>query len=136
MRLLARISPARRLKTGVAIPAIFLATQASFAHGPEMPIARRDDLQVAGLLAISVVVGMLWQWYSPRAVGDRLIGPALAVAALPILTIFMPGETTCRPWSLIALVGLGAGVVIADMWQRIHASRSKSAAQLEDDVPR
>ncbi len=101
-----------------------------------MPVARRDDLQVAGLLAISVVVGMLWQWYSPRAVGDRLIGPALAVAALPILTIFMPGETIFRPWSLMALVGLGAGVVIADMWQRIHAGRSKSAAQLEDDVPR
>lgn len=135
MASLARVSPARRLKTGIAIPVLFLATQCTFALGPETPMARHDDLEMAGLVAISIVVGMLWQWYSPRAVGDRLIGPALAVAAVPILTIFVPGETIFRPWTLLAIVRLGAGVVIADMSQRIRASRSKPAPGLEQGPP-
>jgi hypothetical protein len=127
MPVLDRISPTRRLKTGVAIPAVFISTQISFAPGPEIPVSHGDRLPTAGVLAISIVIGLLWQWYSPRAIGDRLIGPALVVAAIPILTVLMPEEMTFRPWTLLAMMGVGAGVVIADMWQRIRTSRAESS---------
>jgi hypothetical protein len=121
MPVLDRLSPTRRLKTGVVIPAVFIATQTTFVPGPDIAVSRDDQLWTAGLVAAGILTGLLWQWYSPRHIGDRLIGPALAVAAIPILTALLPGEMTFRPWTLEAFVGVGAGVVLADMWQRSRA---------------
>jgi len=88
-----------------------------------MQLVRRDELAFAGLMAGGILVGFLWQWYSPRPVGDRLVGPALLMLVLPILFLLPMGELHFQPGLLLCGAGIGGGVVLADLWHRIRATR-------------
>jgi hypothetical protein len=123
MALLDRISPERRRKTGVVIPVVVLAAIMLFTPGPDVAVDRRDQLWMAGLTAVGIVTGALWQWYSPRNLGDRLIVPASGVIALPIIAVIAAGEMSYSAWILQAGLGVVAGVVVGDRWQRIREGR-------------
>jgi hypothetical protein len=62
-----------------------------------MQLARRDQLLLAGLLPAGLLVGLLWQWYSPRPVGDWLVGPALFTVIMAILFTLPVGQLDFRP---------------------------------------
>ena len=117
-----RLSPETRLKTGWLIP-VAAGIVAQNVPGPDMQLPRRDELLLAGLLTAGVLVGILWQWYSPRAVGDRLLWPALSTAGAAILFVLPGGETHFRPALLLFGVGIVTGVVLTDLW---HPTRGQS----------
>jgi hypothetical protein len=124
-----RLSPETRLKTGWLIPAAAGAAAQIFAPGPEVLVARRDQLVFAAFLAAGLLVGLLWQWYSPRSVGDRLVWPALCTVMAAFL-FALPGELVFRPALLLCGVGIIAGVVLTNLRQtaRGHSRDGSSSA--------
>jgi len=124
-----RASAETRLKTGWLIPvAAGLALQIH-ASVPEMPLGYGDQVLLAALTFGGVLIGVPWQWYSPRPVGDRLVRPAFLMLLSPILFLLPTGEWSdgsssevhFRPGFLMLGAGIVAGVVLIDLWQRHRA---------------
>lgn len=129
MLLRERLSPETRLKTGWLIPVAAGTAAQIYMPGPEVQVARRDQLLFAGFLAAGLLVGVLWQWYSPRPVGDRLVLPALFTVMAAFL-FALPGELVFRPALLLCGVGIIAGLVLTDLRQtaRGHSREGSRSA--------
>jgi hypothetical protein len=121
-----RVSAETRLKTGWLIPVVALSTLRTFASIPEMPLGSRDEMLLAALAIGGVLIGALWQWYSPRPIGYRLVLPALLFLLSPVVLLVPLGEVRFQPGLLIFGANIVAGVVLVDVWQR---NRALGAAQ-------
>lgn len=118
MRLRERLTPENRLKTGWIVPSSALSAVQTYAPGPGMLVAGPDRLLFAGLLAGGLLLGVFWQCYSPRPLGERLVLPALLTAiAAVLLALPMGGEPAVRPSQLLCGVGIVSGLVLTDFWQ-------------------
>jgi len=123
MLLRERLSPETRRKTGWLIPVVAGTAAQIYTPGPEVQVARQDQLLFAAFLAAGLLVGVLWQWYSPRPVGDRLVFPALFTVVAAVLFVLPSDEVVFRPALLLGGVGIIAGVVLTDLW---HTARGHS----------
>lgn len=117
-----RLPPEVRLRTGWLIPVIAGVAAQLYLPGPRVQVAHGDQFLFAGLLAGGLLVGFLWQWYSPRPVGDRLVGPALLTVFTAVLFVLPMDELDFRPGLLLCGVGIIAGVVLTDLW---HSARGR-----------
>ena len=118
MAVLERITAETRRKTGALIPVVLLTAQTWWVPGPPLMMPRSDELRSAALIALGVTAGALWQWYSPRPIGDRLVYAPAMLALLPLVLLLVPGDWTFRPWTAEVLLAIAAGVVMIDVVQR------------------
>ena len=88
-------------------------------------VGRTDQLWFGSLGLAGVVVGALWQWFSPRPLAERFL---LAAAVFPLGCIFillpLGGEWVARQHILFSGLGMAAGLVLTTWWQRVRAARS------------
>jgi hypothetical protein len=125
-----RLSAETRLKTGWLIPSVAGLALQIHASVPEMPLGYGDQVLLAALTFGGVLVGVLWQWYSPRPIGNRLVAPAFVILLSPILFLLPTGEWSdgsstelhFRPGFLMFGAGIVAGVVLMDLWQRYRSA--------------
>ncbi|NEA34775.1 hypothetical protein [Streptomyces sp. SID13031] len=118
-----RVSPEMRLKTGWLIPAVigFVLSQ-FFSDSVQDPLSQSDRIAMSVLSLAGVLGGVLWQWYSPRDLAERLAFPATVGVAVTVILILPIGEPSggAANYSYLYPVGLIAGLVLATRWKQIH----------------
>ncbi|MEV8378069.1 hypothetical protein AB0P21_35345 [Kribbella sp. NPDC056861] len=73
MSVLEKVSPETRRKTGWLLPVVLTVAVENHARGHAQVIERSEQLWLGGLGLAGVVAGVLWQLYSPRDLGERLL---------------------------------------------------------------
>jgi hypothetical protein len=124
MKVLERVTPETRLKTGWLFPAITGYVLSHFTRGgAERVISDPDQIGMALFTLIGLLAGVLWQWYSPRDLAERLSVPA-GLTVVTIVVFMLPlGELVSRGPSYFYLfpIGLIAGLVLTTRWQQLRA---------------
>ena len=123
MSLLERESPEAWRKTGWILPVGVASGITAFGPDGGTPVSRPDQLWFGGLILAGLAVGVLWQWFSPRNLADRLALPAGAFVAAGILYLLpFAGEVTAGPWYWLWFAGgVLAGLVLTTGWQQLRA---------------
>lgn len=123
MSVLERVSPEVRRKTGWILPVGLASGISTFGPDGGTAVSRHDQLWFGGLILAGVAVGVLWQWFSPRNLADRLALPAGALVLAGIFFLLpLGGEVTAGPWySLCFAGGVLAGLVLTTGWQQLRA---------------
>ena len=123
MSVLERVPPEVRRKTGWILPAAIGFVLSGIVPGTETPISQSERLG-SGLLALAgTLAGVLWQWYSPRDLAERLSYPA-GVTILLAVVFMVPGVELTQHGPAYAYwfpVGSIAGLVLTTRWQQLRA---------------
>lgn len=94
MSVLERVSPEVRHKTGWILPAAIGFVLSAIVPGTETSISQSERLG-SGLFALAgTLAGVLWQWYSPRDLAERLSYPAGATILVTVVFMAPGGEVT------------------------------------------
>ncbi|WP_020386336.1 hypothetical protein [Kribbella catacumbae] len=124
MKIRERVSPETRLKTGWLFPAIASFVLSEFTTGGvEKVISRTDQVGMGVFTLIGILTGVLWQWYSPRDLAERLSVPAGLLVLVVVLSMLPFGEMVSRGPDYFYLfpLGLVAGLVLTTRWQQLRA---------------
>jgi hypothetical protein len=122
MSVLEKISAERRRKTGWLFPVILTVAVENHARGAAQTIERSEQLWLGGLGLAGVVAGVLWQLYSPRDLGERLLFAAGVFVLISILLLVpVGGEVVEADRSLFVWIGVISGLVIATRFTRREA---------------
>ena len=124
MSVLERVPAEARLKTGWLIPAVTGAVLSSlFPGGAEVTISQSERLSSALFMAVGLLAGVLWQWFSPRDLAQRLVYPA-GLAIVVAVVFMVPGADLTRHgpdngyWFPLGLI---AGLVLITRWQQLRS---------------
>src|SRR5688500_15078335 len=124
MKVRDRVSPETRLKTGWLFPAIagFVLSELS-TGGAEKVSSRAAQVGMAAFTMVGLLAGVLWQWYSPRDLAERLSVPAGLIVLVVVLSLLPFGEAVSRGPDYFYLFPLGilAGLVLTTRWQQLRA---------------
>lgn len=121
MKVLERVSPERRLKTGWIIPVAASAMVSNHLPGDREMVERAEQLWQGGLGLAGVAIGLLWQWYSPRELAPRLFVAAAAFVCLSILQLLpIGGGWFSADRQLYLGLGVVSGLVLASWWKWLH----------------
>jgi hypothetical protein len=124
MSVLEKVSPETRLKTGWLLPVIigFVLSEVFQGNG-DKAISESDRAGMGALLLASVLTGVLWQWYSPRDLAERLAFPAGATVLIFVLFMLPIGEVTSHgpDYGYLFPLGMIAGLVLSTRWQQLRA---------------
>jgi hypothetical protein len=122
MSLLERISAETRRRTGWVVPVGVGVLVSGIAPDSGELIERTAQLWYGGLGLAGVLAGVLWQWFSPRPLADRLfIAAAGFVLLCAFLLLPLGGEWRQDRYGLYFCLGAIAGLVLASWWQRVRA---------------
>jgi hypothetical protein len=123
MSVLERVSARTRRRTGWILPVAVGSAISAFGPETGAAVSRSDQLWFGGLILCGVVVGVLWQWFSPRNLAERLALPAGALVLAGIFFVVpIAGEVSVRPaYPLWFGGGVLAGLVLTTRWQQLHA---------------
>jgi zinc transporter ZupT len=118
MSVLEKVSPEVRRRTGWLLPVAIFVGLGIYLPDESGSVDRAQQLWMGGLGLAGVLVGMIWQWFSPRQLADRL---ALAAGAFVVVAILMlvplAGEWTRHDQQLSFGLGVISGLVIANWWK-------------------
>jgi peptidoglycan/LPS O-acetylase OafA/YrhL len=119
MALLERVPVEARRRTGWILPIAVASLIGEFVPESERVIGQTERLWSGGLTLAGLAVGLLWQWYSPRDVAERLLFPSGALVVFAVI-FMLPGEwTTSSPdFGFWFPFGVVAGLVLMGRWQR------------------
>ncbi|MEV6414646.1 hypothetical protein [Kribbella sp. NPDC051718] len=124
MSVLEKVPLEVRRKAGWLIPAITGCILTSlFPGGAETTISQSERLSSGLFAAAGVLAGVLWQWFSPRDLAQRLTYPA-ALAILVAVIFMVPGGDLTRHgpdngfWFPLGLI---AGLVLMTRWQQLRS---------------
>ncbi|MFI5713686.1 hypothetical protein [Kribbella sp. NPDC051620] len=123
MSVLEKVSPETRRKTGWLLPWGIGAVLSLVVTDADKVLSRSDRLGMGALALAGLLGGVLWQWYSPRDLAERLAFPAGATILIAVLLMLPIGEaSTAGPdYSYWFPLGLIAGLVLATRWQQLRA---------------
>jgi hypothetical protein len=123
MSVLERVSPEVRRKTGWILPAGIAAAIGTFGPQTETQISLSEQRWIGALILGGIAVGVLWQWFSPRNLADRLALPAGTMILAGIFFLLPIGDepTFQMPYPLWFAGGLLAGLVLTTGWQQLRA---------------
>lgn len=124
MKVLERVTPEVRLKTGWLLPAFAGFLLSAFSTGgPEEVISRSNEVGMGVFTLVGLLAGVLWQWYSPRDLAERLSFPAGLTVLASVVFMLPFGETTGRgpDYSYMFPIGIVAGLVLTTRWQQLRA---------------
>lgn len=120
MSVLDRVSAETRRRTGWILPvAIGWLIDQVLPETAEQAISQSERLWTSGMALAGFAVGLLWQWYSPRDITERLRYPAAGTMALAVI-LMVPGDwsTNTPPFALWFPLGIVAGLVVMTSAQR------------------
>lgn len=123
MSVLERVSAETRLKTGWLIPAVIGFVMSDLFPGyVGDSLSQSDRIGMGALSLAGLLAGVLWQWYSPRDIAERLALPALAGVVVAVIMILPIDEETggAASYGYLYPIGLIAGLVLSTRWQQIH----------------
>lgn len=123
MSVLQKVSPEVRRRTGWLLPWGIGAVLSAIVTDTEKVISRSDQIGMAALAAAGLLAGVLWQWYSPRDIAERLAFPAGMTILLAVLFVLPIGEvSTVGPdYSYWFPLGVIAGLVLTTRWQQLRS---------------
>ncbi|MDX6261837.1 MAG: hypothetical protein QOH84_3525 [Kribbellaceae bacterium] len=124
MSVLGRVPLEARLKTGWLIPAVIgFVLSDLFPGGAETTISQSERLSSGLFTAAGILAGVLWQWFSPRDLAQRLTYPASLVIVVALIYMVPSGELTRHGpdngfWFPLGLI---AGLVLMTRWQQLRS---------------
>jgi hypothetical protein len=122
MSVLERLSAETRQRTGWLVPVCTGLVVSEIAPDSGEVIGRTTQLWYGGLGLAGVLVGLLWQWFSPRPLVDRLF---IAAGGFLLVCVFLllplGGEWHEQRSVLYFCLGTAVGLVLAAWWQRARA---------------
>ncbi|TCO44445.1 hypothetical protein EV646_110159 [Kribbella antiqua] len=124
MSVLERVSAETRRSTGWLIPVAANLLVDDLAPGSGELVARTTQFWYGGLGLAGVLVGVLWQWFSPRELAERLLLAGGAFPVVCVLFLLPVDETHEDRYALYFCLGIVAGLVLATWWQRVRAAKS------------
>ena len=132
MSVLERLSAEARRGTGWAIPVAADMAVREITPGSRELVDQTTQVWYGVLGLAGVLIGLLWQWFSPRDLAERL---ALAGGGFLILCVFcllpIAGEMRENRYELVFGVGIVAGLVLTTWWQNV---RSPDPAEQSQDI--
>jgi hypothetical protein len=123
MSVLERLSAQSRRRTGWLVPVAAGWFVGAIAPGSGELVGRTTQLWYGGLGLGGVLVGLLWQWFSPRDLAERLLvagGTFLVLCLLLLLPI--GGELRQDQYVLYFCLGTVAGLVLASWYQKARST--------------
>lgn len=124
MSVLEKVSPEVRRKTGWLLPAIAGFVLSGFTTGgAEKVISSSDRVGMGAFTLVGILAGVLWQWYSPRDLAERLTRPACLAVLFVVFAMLPIGEAISHSadYSILFPIGLIAGLVLTTRWQQLRA---------------
>ena len=120
MSLLERVPVAARRGTGWMLPIAIASLIGEFVPESERMIGQTERLWSGGLALAGLAAGLLWQWYSPRDLVERLIFPSAALMVFAVIFMLPAGEwSTASPdFGFWFPFGVVAGLVLMNGLQR------------------
>ncbi|GAA0923914.1 hypothetical protein GCM10009554_02330 [Kribbella koreensis] len=124
MSVLKEESADARRRTGWLIPVVASAVVANYwPSNADNPVQRSEQLWLGGLGLAGVAVGLLWQWFSPRALAPRLAFAAAAFVVLAILMLLpLGGDWTHDERQVYLGFGVISGLVLSHWWAWMHTA--------------
>jgi len=93
--MLERVSAETRRRTGWILPAIISGAIGIFLPESASEVVGQSERLWSGVLALAgCAAGLVWQWYSPRDLAERLIFPAAAIMVFAVIYMLPGGEWT------------------------------------------
>ncbi|MGW1339913.1 hypothetical protein ACWCOV_02585 [Kribbella sp. NPDC002412] len=109
--------------------AISALVSALLPETAERAISQSERLWTGGMALAGFAAGLLWQWYSPRDLVERLRYPAAGAMALAVI-LMVPGEwsSDSPAFGLWFPLGIIAGLVVMTSVQRDRAADDEVTA--------
>ncbi|WP_460664918.1 hypothetical protein [Kribbella swartbergensis] len=97
----------------------------SIAPGSGEVVDGTAELWYGGLGLAGVLVGVLWQWFSPRDLAERLLLAGAAFSLFCVLLV-LPIDGELREDQYVLYFGLGTvtGLVLATWWERARSIKT------------
>lgn len=136
MSVLDRVPVEARRQTGWLVPVVISSVVGWFLPDAEHVLGQSERLWTSGTILTGLVAGVLWQWYSPRELSERLVVPTAGVLAFALLLVIPVGEFVdqgagLRVWFPIGVV---AGLVVVARRQSGRGEREQVRAEQSLDT--
>ncbi|MEU4607143.1 hypothetical protein AB0F43_29520 [Kribbella sp. NPDC023972] len=120
MSVLERVPAQARRRTGWILPIAVGSLIGMFVPESARVIGQTERLWSGGLALAGLAAGLLWQWYSPRDLAERLFFPSAALMAFAVIFMLPGGEwSSASPgFAFWFPLGVVAGLVLMSRQQR------------------
>lgn len=122
MSVLDRIPEETRSRTGWSVPIIVSIVVGWFVPSTEHVLDQSERYWTSGMILSGFVAGLLWQWYSPRELSERLLVPTVGVLAFALLLLVPMGEWSAKgqEFTVWFPIGVVTGLVFMSWRQRVR----------------